>query len=626
MPAPTITYDSTDAASKKEADLIAEIKRNFKRAKHHFEAWDDAAKQDYNFALGDQWTKEDREALAAQGRPALTFNRIRPIVNVISGYQRENSARIKVNPEGGEDRIFSEVMDRALKAMDKWSHLSHKTGYWFDDGLYCGKGWLEGIREYDKDPIRGDLQFKILSPYQVRIDPDFKGYDLNEGCKYAFKTVRLTKSELIALYSSKKKLIEGFVKDEDDQVMNGDGLLNDDKGESQDDNYGADPQKRNYQKTVGDPEEDESYDGKFTVDEYWRLKMVDKFFVIDKESGEPIKFNKKEEAEKFISDQQFGSVVKRQVLEMHVAAFVCGFIVQDEVSPCEPFYSGYTFFRFMADWAPNAESEVLRVQGITRPLKDPQMEKNKAKSQYLHILNTQANSGWIGDEEALTSGGWEDLEKMGSKPGVVVKKKKGYELREIQPKAPSQGQLLREEKADSEFKEISNVNPDLLATESGGSDSGRAMSIRIKQAVLALTRIFANYRYSKEILGQFILQMIPAVFDTKKLKKVLGPDYMSKAVDKTKYPDGLDDGILDAFLRMIADNKYDVYVAEADQNATIRYEIFQELTELLKAGAPIPVELIVDYMDLPNSQEVKEKIMQQQQIQQQQALAASQQK
>lgn len=609
MDSPGVILEPTTSTGtkKNEETLRREIERNYKRCTRHYEDWDKVAKEDYKFALGDQWSKEALAELEKQGRPALTFNRIRPIINIVSGYQRENSARIKVNPEGGEDRIFSEVMDRTIKAVDKWSHFTHKAGYWFDDGCYCGKGWLEAIIEYNKDPIRGEIKFKQRSPYQIKVDPEFNEYDLNEGCGYVFKIVRLTKDRLKELYPDKKSLIDGFVRDNDDRVENGAGLLND-EGEPVDDNYGTDTEKRNYQKTTVD---EETEDGKFTVKEYWRPRAMKKYFVINKEDGEPERFDTKDEAEAFVGQQDFGKVIERTVPEMWVAAYSCGFVLQDEKSPFESYYSGYPFFRFLADWAPNAEDEVLRIQGLTRPLKDPQREKNKSKSQYLHMVNTQANSGWIGDEDALTPAGWSALEKMGSSPGITIRKKKGYELREILPKGPNQAHLIREEKAEQEFKEISNVNPDLMGFQEGTA-SGRAISMRIKQAVLALVRLFSNYRYSKEIVGLFILQMIPSLFDVKKLKKVLGPDYMLKAIDRERYPEGLTDGVLEAFLRMVKDNKYDVYVAEADQNATIRYEIFQELTELLKAGAPIPIEMIVDYMDLPNSQEVKDKIREEQ--------------
>ena len=596
-------------------DLRKEILDRFKYAQENTKDWVDLAKEDYDFALGDQWTTQEKQQLKNESRPAFTFNRIKPLIQLITGYQRENSSRIKVNPEGGEDRIFSEVMDRIIKFVDKISHLNYKMGFWFDDGVAVGKGWLEAALTYESDPVRGEIRFLQRSPYQILVDPEFNEYDLNEWprAQYIFKIVRLTKDALKELYPKYEKLIEGFVKDADDDdamAENGSGLI---QVEGSDDDYGNRPNVTTVVKKKGKAREESGLerDSKFTVKEYWRPKLVTKYFVIDKESGEPRKFDHKELAERFSESQAFGKVIDRKVVEMWVAAQVGGFVLQDEKSSFEPFYSGFPFFRFLAYWTPSAETEELRVQGIVRQLKDAQREKNKAKSQTLHILNTQANSGWIGDTDALTPENWKKLEEMGSKPGITIQKNRGSELREILPKGPNMGQIAREEKADEEFKQISAINPDLLGFQEGTS-SGRAISLRIRQAVLSLVGIFHNYRYSKEIIGKFILQMIPMVFDEKKMSKVLGPDYMKKATDPQKYPEGITEGILAGFLTLVKDNKYDVFVSEADQNKTIRYEIFTELTDLIKAGVAIPVDLLIDYMDLPNSQEVKEKVKQEQ--------------
>lgn len=613
-----LSKDPRDA--RKSDDLENEILARHKVVMDHYKDWEEVAKEDYRFALGDQWTDEERRLLKDSGRPCLTFNRIRPLINIISGYQRENSARIKVNPEGGEDRTFSEVMDRGLKAVDKWSHLSHKMGYWFDDGCYCGKGWLEAVIKYDRDPVRGELDFKQRSPYQIRVDPECLEYNINDGAEYAFKYVRLTKGRLKELYPDKAKLIDGFVKDNDDPVENGMGAEAQ-EGQSADDDYGARQSRSTVKLSAGDPDSGLEKDGKFLVKEYWRVKMINKFFVINKDSGTPDRFDTKDEAEKFSKEQGAGlKVFERKVRQMWVAAHVCGYLLQDAISPFEPYYSGFPFFRFLGDWAPNAETEILRTQGMTRPLKDPQREKNKAKSQNLHILNTQANSGWVGDDNALTDTGWDELKKMGSKPGITIRKKPGSELREILPKGPNAGHIQREEKADQEFTNISNVNPDLMGFQDG-TQSGKAIGLRIKQAVLALVRLFSNYKYSKEILGKFILDMMPMLFDVGKMKRTLGQDFIKKAPDPEKYPEGLTDGVIEAFLHMVKDERYDVLVAEADSNATIRYEIFQQLADLVGKGAPIPMDLLIDYMDLPNSEEVKQKVKQQQDMMAQAAAA-----
>lgn len=590
-------------------DLKLEIFQRYKSCTKFYDKWEIEAKDDYAFGLGDQWLTADRQALHEQMRPCLTFNRIKPIIGVVSGYQRENSARIKVNPEGGEDKIFSEVMDKVLTFIDKVSHLSYRLGYLFDDGLYCGKGWIESSITYDKDPIKGELNFKQLTPYQVKVDPDCMDYDINDSAQYCFKVVRLTKDKLKFLYPKKKKLIDGFVKDNDDSVINGSGMF----VEGDKDDYSNRPNKTTvvkYQAETLD-EEDFEKDQKFTVKEYWRLKTVTKYFVVEKETGEPQKFDTKEEAEAYAITQTMdgGEVMKvidRESNEMWVAALCCGFILQDEKSPFEPFYSGFPFFRYMAEWTPNADSELLRVQGFVRQLKDPQREKNKSKSQNLHILNTQANSGWIADDDALTPEGFKDLEEMGSKPGLVIKKRAGKEVREIMPKGPNVGHLQREQQADEEFKQISGINPDLMGLQEG-TESGRAIALRVKQAIISLVRLFSNFRYTKECLGKFILQMLPLLFDSKKMMKILGPQYLQA--------NKLDEGSLMAMLTIIKDNKYDVLITESDHNSTLRYETFNQLVELTKAGIPIPPDLIIDYMDLSNSTEVKKKIVEEQQRQ-----------
>jgi len=611
-----------------DTELRKEIIERFRHCQTYYKDWHEAAQQDYKFALGDQWSQEDKQLLKEQNRPAFTFNRIRPLINLVSGYQRENSARIKVSPEGGEDKIFSEIMDKAIKAIDKWGKLSYKLGYLFDDGLYCGKGFLEAILEYDKDPIRGELKFLNNGPYKILVDPTCTEYDLNEGAEYCFKVGRFTKNQLMKMYPEHKNTIQDFTRDTDDYLEN--AVLQ----EGDADNYGNNPNSVSVV-NESDDDSDVEKDAKFTLKEYWHKRYVKRYFVINIETSEPERFEKKEEAEDFavqqvvMADQEEGpmepmKVIERTVPEMHVAAMVCGHMLFDDLSPFEPRYNGFPFFRFLAYWAPNAEDETLKVQGVTRALVDPQKEKNKAKSQNLHILNTQASSGWIGDEDALTDTGWQALEKIGAMAGITVKKKKGSELREIQPKGLSQTHILREQQAENEFVHISGIHAELLGI-SDKNESGRAMAIRVKQGVTAMVGMFGNYRYTKEVIGKFILKMIPELLDVKKLAKIIGPKYMRSVMlpdnlDEQGQPvPGISEGHLQAYLAMVKDSKYDVEVTEADQGSTMRYEIFTQMMEMAKVGLPIPPSLLIDYMDISDSDEVKKQV---QEYQQQTAAAA----
>lgn len=610
---PDVVQDD-DHSTYGDVDLRKEITSRYDRCESYYSDWKELAEEDYNFALGDQWTEEEKAKLEVQKRPCLTFNRIRSLINVVSGYQRENSARIKVTPEGGEDRVFSEVWDKVLRYQDKCSKLSYKFGYLFDDGCYCGKGHIEGFIDYIKDPIRGELKFKLNGPYKVYVDPDCNEYDINEGAEYLFKVEKFSKAKLKSMYPDKKKVIDEFKTDNDAYLENADV-----QKEGDSDNYGNNPNSATVTETY-DNETDSNQierDIKFTHKEYWYKKYVIRYFVIDRDSGEPVKFETMEQAEEFVNQakEQFPDlyrnevrIIDHEVYEIWVAAYVCGHILQDVKSPFEPQYNGFPHFRYIADWAPSADKETLKVQGITRPLKDPQKEKNKSKSQFLHVLSTQSNSGWIGDEDALSDAGWQDLKNMGSTPGLTVRKKPGSDLREIEPKAPAMAQILREQGADEEMKQISNINPDLLGMQER-TTSGKAIALRVRQAVLSLVRLFVNYRYTKEIVGNFMLAVIPIMYDEKKIGKVLGQKYRA-SVKSDQFPEGLTDGVLKGFLQMIKDRKYDVEVTEADHTATVRAEVFDNLIELAKtpAGQFIPLDLILEYMEIPNKDEIEQKV------------------
>lgn len=600
-------------------DIKEELRERYKYASDHYADWIEAATEDYRFELGEQWTEDELETLKSQSRPAMTFNRIKSLINLIGGYQRENTQRIKVSPEGGEDLIFSEVCDRALKAVDKWSHFNYHLGYLWDEGTIVGKSFIEASMDYSKDPIKGELQFSLDSYDMVLPDPVNKNYDLNRG-EYVFKSVKLTRRQLKDLFPKRKNLIEGFVADTDDENENGGGLM---LKLGPDNDYDNDKDKAiaGYSREADDeenaePEFDE--DTPFTLKEYWYKKFVKRYFCVDPDTKQPIKFEKKEEAEAFIADKPGQQIIERTVPEIWVADYCCGYVLQDVISSFEPHYSGFPIFRFMADWAPSAKSEKLRVQGVTRALIDPQKEYNKSTSQNLHILNTQANSGWIGYEGDLSETGWQNLEKMGAKPGIVVKTKtKDALLREILPKAPNPGMLERRQAAAEEFKQISGFNPDLLGLQEGGTDSGRAISLRIKQGVMSLVRMFWNFRYTKEIIADFILQILPNIMDAEMLEKILGQKFMQSYASQDM-PQGLTTGHLQAYMQMISDHKYHIEVSEQGQTATSRYETLMQVMELAKTGM-VPPTLAIDFMDMPNIEEVKKKVeaYQQQMIQMQ---------
>ena len=626
--------------TKDKTGMVKEIEKKGKYSLKKETPWRDEAKEDFKFALGDQWTAEERNLLKTEGRPCLTFNKIEPLLDLVGGWQRENSMRIRVFPEGGEDRTFSEIGDRILKAIDKWTHLNYKLDHQFDDGLVCGKGWIEMAVSYDEDPIDGDLVFRNDTVYQVLRDPDGKEYDQSDW-DYIIKLTKYSKEKLKKLYPDATKTIDKLTKD-NTEYLYGTGT-EDVMKEGDADNYhlGKSPADISAE---GDDAIDSDAPEKYLLKEYWHKKSVEKHFVYDVNEAKLEKFDTDEEAQarrtailteydnkheevlreyaqakkiSMAAQMAVGEiaalegapqkvevevkVVKRSVSEMYYAATTAGELLQEDIkSPLAPDYEGFPLFNFFAKWYVSAEDDVLSVKGITRNVKDANREVNKARSQFLHILNTTANSGWIGDKNALSGQGWKDLKTMGSTPGVVLKKKPGTDLNRIEPAGTNMSNLLRGDKAESDIKEISGINPDAMAMQDK-TTSGKAISLRIKQALTILAKYFRNFRYTKEMVGTAVYAMIPQVFDVAAVRKVLGEEFMQK--------NGIDDGRIMSFLEQIKDGKYDMSITEADNTATVRQETFENLMQMAEAmPGVIPPDVILEFSSMPNAKEIIERI------------------
>lgn len=612
----------TDPEEKSVIDedaLCTEIDDNFRMAFEAKKSWAEEAEEDIDFANGKQWTDDEKAKLESQGRPALTFNKIKPIIKLLTGHMLQNSARLEVNPEGGEDQKFSEVMDNLIDHIDESTQLEFNMGYMFSGAQKAGRSWIEFYHDYDDDPIFGQLKSIYHGPFMIYDDPRGTAYDLSDR-EFCFKIVKRTKSELKELYPKKKDKIDELSLDTEDVE---DGMV---IKEGDSNNYGIGSGSKvgiNATASGFEPKEPQK---QYTVKEYWRIKRSEKFCVYFLDKGDMPKFDTEDQAQAEIAKRQAAFIeagnppelfkhklVKRKAREMHVAIKVGGVILEDGKSPMEPYYHGFPFFQYIADWSPEAKDEKERVMGIVRSLKDPQREKNKSRSQFLHILGTSANSGWLGDEEALTDAQWSELKNFGSTPGLTVRKKKGAQLERIQPVAPDLASQAREKAATDDFKEVSGINSDLLAVDQSANPSGKAIALRIRQAITILETDFRNLRYTKKLIGEFLFKVIPTLFDVTKMKKVLGQNFIKE--------NQVEDNLLKTFLIMIEDGKYNVRVAEQGNTKTMREETLEDLMNMVSNGMQIPFEVIADFMTFPNKTEVLNKVKMHQQQQQNAAIA-----
>ena len=602
----------------------AKILKDFQWSYDYRKAWLEAAKEDFEFTLGKQWRDEDVSDLNRKGVKALTINKIRPAIWLLTGLESQNRTDWAAFPEGAEDSIHAEISTRLLKNVAKNSGVNYKVSQSFEEALACGEGWLEPYIDYTYDLLNGDMKFKKLDYNQVYPDPCFKEYDLSDA-KFVNKVSwSLTKDEILGLYPEAEKVIEGMP----------DGRIKfDGAGE------GVDVQRRGYK----DAESgfDDGYDGEpvFDLLEHYYKKMAPVFHVLDKKLGKVVVTPSKDEADKYMEGANAdGSgdvrVVKRMVPEIWVCAVVGGKEIHRGKSWSYPNWKGYPFVPVMCYWLQvplDKGDRALAVQGVTRGMKDVNSQYNKRKTQELRHLNQSANSGWLSTEEAWANE--DEVRNFGASPGVLLKYKQGHEKPErITPTPLSQGHAQLAAENTQDLKELSGINADLLAMQEGGQASGRAISLRQRQGLVMVQKIFDNLSQSKWILGKFILSQLSQIFDLESAARVLGEAFitenfsrpvmapvagptgepvMAPQVDPMTGQPQMEidqERLMQTLTKVLEDTglgKYDIAVGESATNETVKYANYTTLLDMASKGVPIPPDVLVDESQISNASKQK---------------------
>ena len=611
-------------------------------------------KNDFEFVQGKQWEDKDVDTLRKQGVKALVINKIKPIIKLITGIERQSKSDFVGFPEGGEDSLVADMVTRLLKNVSKTGDLATKTSIQFKNSAIGGVSYIEPYIDYSVDLINGTLRFKNVSGTDVFPDPDHIEYDMSDA-KYVIKLTRnLSEEDLELLFpddTAKIKKIKGGRIN-----LNS---LNETSGHIQGLDYPG----------LGEgTDADEFKDSTYDLIDYQYKTIRTAYYIADQQRGVIKEAESKEKAEE-VSAQIPGSVV----ISKKVPAYKLYQAVGDQV-----FYDGdlwsypkwqkYTLIPLYAEFnTENVGKKELSIQGVVRVIKDLQEEFNKRRTQELRHLNSSANSGFDIHEGQMASDEEErKLKEFGSSPGVVLKRAKGTDpLIRITPMPLSQGHAQAAAEHAQDLKEASGVNPDLLATDSN-SQSGRAILLKQRQGLVMVQEMLDNYSITKKIIGRFILSQMKELFTVESAMRVIGDQFIQEAftvpvtaiiqrgLDKMAenkdnevtelekanmlmYPQNsamnpvvdeknqlvpavdFDEAfkLVDQVLNDSEIGKYDISVGEGPFSETVRLSNFISLTDLAQQGVPIPPTALIEMSLIPDNE--KKKI-----IAQMEAMAAQQ--
>lgn len=529
---------------------------------------------------GEQWLTADKIILNEQKRPFYEFNEVMPSVNSAVGYQIQNRMDIAFKPRGGKsDLQTATILQKVAMQIADSTNLHWLETKVFGDGLIEQRGYFDVRMSFDRN-MKGDVTVFDLDPRDVIPDPDAKSYDPDKWADVII-TRWLTLDEIEQIYGKKAR----------------------DKAEQSND-HGQD---------FGDSDEEVPRNRFGTVntglydafgaegDGINRYRIIDrqKFVyemtdcLVFPDSGD-IHVMAHMAADS-IQDAMSKGAVKARRMHRRVKWIVSTYsrTIHDEFSPYEHFtpVPYFAYFR----------------RGKTRGMVDnaigPQEALNKAVSQFVHIINTSANSGWVVEEDSLTNMDTEDLETVGAQTGLVLEFKKGSTKPDkIQPNSVPTGVDRLIDRATQALKDV--TVPEAMRGIGGNDEAGVAIQAKQFASQQQLATPLDNLAYTRKLLAQRILKLIQRYYDSYRIFRITEMDPMTGKPKEEMLEINKFDPETGNYINDVTVGEYDVVISEQPMQVTFENSQFQQALEMRKAGIQIPDATVIRYSGLTDKHEI----------------------
>jgi hypothetical protein len=172
--------------SDEDRDIIQECKDFISACEDASESQRELSKSDFHFMVhGNQWDPQIRADRDSEGRPCLEVDRLTPFVNQLVNEQRQNRPQPNVNPvSDGADKGTAEILQGMIRHIAYLSDGDAAIDTAYEQMIIGGFGYIRVLTEYIEDSV-SEQEIKIgriVDPFSVFFDPaseDPAGADAN---------------------------------------------------------------------------------------------------------------------------------------------------------------------------------------------------------------------------------------------------------------------------------------------------------------------------------------------------------------------------------------------------------------------------------------------------------------
>lgn len=592
--------------------------------------WEKEARIDWKFAGLKQWDHNDEKRLEEAGKPALTFDRTRPIIASVAGAEITNRYEPKFLPRDSDlndvDVPYSEAGNKTYKWIRDRGDFEHHESIAFQSALICGVGATEMFMDFEFDSD-GQVRLKRVPIWELGWDPASMDPNLQDA-RYLIRDRWIDEDEIIQRFG-RELYAEVKAKAGQDSPGRTRGFLGRMFSRETDDPRNTyfnsrlqkyyDPRlkkvrlwemlrkDRKYRTRIWLPPElgigeeivVEKGETKETLD-FMRQKVVEYNFNAQMQNDQAMQqFAMAQEmgqgvdpmtGEPMMPPEQMPTVDKPidyvedfPITEITRSYHAGETAIKEEQLPLREF--PYQFITAFEDFSDQGRRYFF---GLMRPMRDPQKYANKFFSHAVHQWSANAKGGMLYEEDLF-----DDIEEAkkewASATGMIPvgsgKLQSPRPKYEIIPPGPSMHgvesllshaiQSISSSAGVSEQYMVGNPD-DLRRTAASAVQS-------VKESNMAtISQPFDALRLYKRSQGRLILGFISNYVQERQLLRLLGPE-------DSQWMESLKSGELE--------DQYEVIVEEAPASKSQQMDVFNKVMEtnfipqLMEIGVPVPPEL-----------------------------------
>lgn len=585
------TEDSGEARSSRPdayGDLMKRLQGWYRKDLVRVQKWRKGAKEDFAFYAGDQWSPEDKDALAAKNRLPVVFNRLSPLVNAVVGSEINNRREVQYYPREVGDAQKNEILTAAAEWFRDQTGAEDEESDAFQDNVISGMGWTDTRLDFEEDPD-GAPKIERMDGMEMVWDCNSTKANLAD-CTRMFRVKEFSWAEAESLFPGVDRSILNAT-----WAKNG---LDTSDPHNQDlaDEYTGD--QEDFVEGIGYPR------GCTIVEARWFEKQP--FFRgPDVETGEVREYT--EEQVKLLKKEYGEFPAVRQTRNVLRRAFIGKEVLAEPDQPLVP--PGMFGWECITGYYDKAERIFY---GIVRAAKDPQRWTNKFFSQVMFLLNSQAKGGIAAERGAFDDD--RQAESSWAKSDEITWLTKGAlsgQSPKIMPKAPAQfpaGFFTLFQESKEEVSQVTGLSPEFIGTREV-TQAGVLEMQRRQSSLNLLASLFNSLRRYRKRQGKTMLFLIQNYLSDGRLVRIVGDD-RAKYVHLTR--------------DVASSSTYDIIVDDAPTSPNEKDKTWGILMELLPMVRdmldPAMILEVLKYSPLPAS--MVEKLTQR--AQQQQEAAAQQ--